>query len=174
MKLIYRLILCFVIVQLFTQNSIGQSKEYMLKAGFLEKFARLSEWPKETAMDTFKIAVIGESPFNGALEKMYSDFKILDKPVKINYIATIYELENSQILFISASENENLPYILAEIENKPVLTVGETKGYARKGVMINFYETNMGTVHFEINRKAVRKSGIKMDVMLLNFAKLIE
>jgi len=174
MKFFVKLVVCLAFWQFLSVASYSQTKEYMLKASFLEKFARFSEWPASTKMDTFKIKLIGTSYFNGALEKMYSSFKIKNKPVSIDYVSSIYDLDNCHILFISASENESLLQILEVISERPILSVGETKGYGTKGVIINFFNTREGTIHFEINKNKLAATGIKMDIMLLDFAKLIK
>jgi hypothetical protein len=52
------------------QNGIihAQTDEYLLKAGFLERFTRFIEWPGETNIadntKPFVISVIGENPFD--------------------------------------------------------------------------------------------------------------
>ncbi len=174
MKLHYKLVVCCLLILLFVTEGYSQSREYMLKAGFLEKFARLSEWPPNTKIDTFKIKVIGRSPFQGALEEMYNTNPILKKPVLIEYISSIDDINDCHILFISSSETRRIGSIIQQVGSKPIITVGETKGYISQGVIINFFETKNGTVHFEISKRNVAKSKIKLDIMLLNFAKLVE
>lgn len=166
--------LLFFSFLLVNQSSFSQTEEYMLKAGFLEKFARFSQWPKGNDPDTFQITVLGEDPFDGALEKMYHSHKIGGKPVAIAYISSVSEINNCHILFISSSKSKQLPSIIQQIGKKAILTVGETPRYAEKGVIINFYETNKGTIHFEISKSALMQSKVKMDIMLLDFAKLVE
>ncbi|NJO91160.1 MAG: YfiR family protein [Chloroflexia bacterium] len=146
----------------------------MLKAGFIERFARFSEWPHELSMDTFKIKVIGHSPFGGALEKMFAKVKVQDRPVSIEYVSSIADIEDCQILFISDSESKHVESIINQVSSKPVLTIGETKGYIDKGVIVNFYETSKGTVHFEISKTSIKNSKVKMDIKLLGYAKLVE
>ena len=174
MRLIVKLVICFLFLQLFPVKTYSQSKEYMLKAGFLEKFARFSEWPQDVKMDTFKITILGKSPFQGALEKMYTSYNIKKKPVSINYISSVDDIDNCHIMFVSKTMSRQLDTIIQKVGSKPILTVGETNGYVNKGVIINFFKTNKGTVHFEISKKNVKESGIKMDILLLNFAELVE
>jgi hypothetical protein len=62
--------------------------------------------------------------------------------------------------------------ILSCTGNKPILTVSDTKGFAEKGVLINFYM--MGDkIKFEINEKAVHESGLVMSYRLLNLARIV-
>lgn len=170
-KNIYIVILFIVGLQL---DSFGQSGGYLLKAGFLEKFANYAQWPKHTDRKSFKITVIGNNPFSNDLDIMYKGFEIKNRPVEINYIQSIYEIGNCDILFIAVREKDRLIAILSEIKNRPILTVSDFDGFGQIGVMINFYETQQGTIHFEINVNMLKKANIKMDVMLLDFAKIVQ
>ena len=154
----------------------AQPVEYLLKAGFIEKFARFIDWPGESgfqdAESPFVISVIGESPFRGSLEKIYGQGRIKGKQVSINYIQTVDEIAGSHVLFICASERKNLPRILETAGRHPVLVVSDTRGFVREGTHINLYITEKGTLHFEINVKAVKQSGLSVQLALLEVAKI--
>ena len=172
------LILNLIIFLLSTGLIQAQSREYMFKAGFLEKFARFTDWPNNTNMDDkttpFKICIIGENPFKNILAKMYKKQKIKNKRVEIFYISKIEDIKECHLLFITKEQEKNLLNILLTIKEKPILTVGDTNGYANKGVHINLYITNKGTIHFEINEKKVKESGLRINLMLLEVAKIIK
>jgi len=53
-----------------------------------------------------------------------------------------------------------------------VLTVGDTKGFAELGGIINFVLDN-DRVRFEVNRKAAEQAGLKISSKLLIVAKLV-
>ena len=126
-------------------SASAQQSEYMMKAVFLEHFTRFIEWPEtyEVADPSypFYVAVIGESPFGSILEQIYIDqeIKIKNRKVEILYISSPAEIPDCHILFISSSSKEILPEILSYTGNKPILTVGDSKGFAEAGVLINFY-----------------------------------
>lgn len=156
------------------QDLNAQNKEYILKASFIGKFAQFTEWPDDNLRDTFRIYIFGESPFMGELGKMYVNHKIKNKPVKIYHINKIKQIDNKcNVLFISSIESSSLNDILIHIQEMPILSISETEGYASKGVHINFYNTQKGTVHFEVNQSSLKKSKLTMDIYLLNYAKTI-
>jgi len=173
-----RLIFCLAIVVFNCSKSKAQS-EYMLKAAFLEKFTRYIEWSQASNMDDPSkpcyISVIGKNKFNGELETMYGGkLRIRNKKVKINYINRIDEIENTNILYICESDKSKVAKILDYTKNKPILTVSEYDGFANLGVHINFYITDKGTVHFEINEPKLKESGLRMDMLILQIAKVIK
>jgi len=155
---------------------LGQEQEYQIKAVFLEQFTRFIEWPdSSTVSDTsapFIVAVIGENPFGSILEKTYAKRKIKHKKVEIRTISTPDEIADCHLLFISSSNKKNLPEILSRTRNKPILTVGDTEGFAQEKVLINFYLSGK-KVKFEINEKAVHDSGLVVSYMLLSLARIV-
>ena len=157
-------------------HSVCQSDEYLMKAGFIEKFTRFIQWPNDSVqadtINPFIITVLGENTFDGTLNEFYSDTKIKKRNVVINYISNIDELGHSHILFISGSSKNNLEQILNIANQHAILTISETKGFAKKGVLINFY-LEQNKIRFEINQKAFKDSGLKVSHMLLKIAKIV-
>ena len=155
----------------------AQTNEYLLKAGFLSKFADYIEWPdninNKPLNQPFVITVLGSNSFEGALEILYENKRIKKRKVKIEYIDELTKLKDCHVLFISKSKKEKISEIINFTKNKPILTVAETKGAAKKGVHINFYITERETINFEINRNALIKSGLEVDVLLLEVAKIV-
>lgn len=154
----------------------AQADEYMMKAGFLERFTRFIEWPGETNIadntKPFVISVIGENPFDKKLDQFFKTTKIKNRSVEIRYISELEEIQDSHILFITKSKQKQLSEILFLTQDKPVLTVSDTDGFGKKGVRINFY-IKQDKIHFEINKDAIQKSGLQISYLLLNIAKII-
>lgn len=150
-----------------------QAPEYEVKAEFLERFTRFIDWPADSEPGgRFVIGVLGRSPFNGYLERMAAERKIKGRPVEIRYLVDPAQVDACQIVFITASERERLKRILARTATKPILTVGDSDGYATAGVLINFYDAG-DTVRFEVNEAAVERSGLHVSSKLLKLARLV-
>ncbi|MCK5509646.1 MAG: YfiR family protein [Desulfobacterales bacterium] len=151
--------------------------EYTVKAVFLERVTRFIEWPPDKKVDDiskpFVIAVIGKNPFGSKLDNIYSKRKIRDKKVKVIYISKINQIADSHILFIPVSEKKRLQSIISYSKEKHVLTIGDSNGFAEKGVLFNFY-TASNQIKFEINEKAVRGSGLSINYLLLNVARIVD
>ncbi|PLX12016.1 MAG: hypothetical protein C0597_14175 [Marinilabiliales bacterium] len=172
----YKRILLFLALALCSIHTFSQANVYILKAVYLEKISRFVSWPQEAQMDNpdlpFVIAIIGKTPLADNLEQIYSTQKIYDKKVEIRRISNLYEIESVHILVIAESERKNLQNILTLTKKLPVLTVGETPGFAEKGVQINFYE-DKNKLRFEINETAVLQSSLQMSFYLLNTARVV-
>lgn len=172
------LILNVVLFLMITSaNSFSQTREYLLKAGYIEKFTHFIEWSELTgitnAADVFSIAVIGENKYDNALEKIFNKVKVKNRRVDIRYISSINEINNCMVLIISESKSEKLMEILSYTSRKPILTIGETAGWGKRGVMINML-IYKNYIRYEINLSALNKSGLKVNGLLLSSAIIIK
>lgn len=152
--------------------------EYLLKAVFLERFTRFVEWPQDDSFndDTkpFIIGVIKPGPFDSILAPIYKNQAIKGKPVKIRYIKKINEIHHCHMLFIGNTGFKKLKKIIKSVRFYPVLTVSDSKGYAKRGVHINMYIDEKKQIRFEINKKAVTQSGLAISYLLLKVSKQVE
>lgn len=151
--------------------------EYALKAEFIERFTRFVDWPATHVpggdRGTFTIGIVGDDPFGAHLRRLASSRRIKDRRVEIRKINEVSEIGRCQLLFISDLEQSRLGEILDATRERPILTVGDTPGYAEAGVLINFY-LDGDRVRFEINEQAVAESGLQMDARLLKLARVID
>jgi hypothetical protein len=88
---------------------------------------------------------------------------------KIVYIKDLRATDSVDVLFIASSEADRLPYLLQQLEGKPILTVGDTEGFADRGVMINMMLVQQ-SLRMEVNLKALARSGLEPDSHLLRVA----
>lgn len=160
-------------VSLFAQAT---SREYQIKAAFLFNFMQFVEWPPTVftnADDPFRIGVLGQNPFDAALEETVQGETISNHKIIVEHATQVEDLKNCQLIFISKSEKKHVTEILSALEDKPVLTVSEIEGFAQHGGGINFYlEGNK--VRFEVNPDAARHDGLKVSSQLLSLGKIIQ
>jgi hypothetical protein len=170
------LIVCLIIFINGNMTIHAQFDEYMMKAGFIERFTRFIDWPSETTMadstKPFIISVIGKNPFDEKLDQFFHTTKIKNRQVHIRYISELDEIQDSHVLFIAQSEQKQLSDIISQVQEKPILTISDTNGFGEKGVLINFF-IEQDKIRFEINKNAVQKSGLQVSYLLLNVAKII-
>lgn len=172
-NLIALVILYFFILPLTAKS---QSREYLVKAGYIEKFTHFVVWPeREINNDSiFKIAVIGENNYGSNLDEIFASVKVYNKPVRINYIKSVDEIKNAKVLVIAGSiQNQLLNQVLNATMGKPILTISESTGYGKMGLLINMVLVN-NFIRFEINKATLSKSGLKINSLLLNSAIIIE
>jgi hypothetical protein len=161
----------FLAAALFFSSVIilGQGRatsEYEVKAAYLLNFARFVEWP--AGNDPFYICVVGDNPFQGALERLVEGESIDGRPIVVRSLSRWQE--PCRILFVSRSERD--AFRILRQAGRGVLTVGEEPGFLSDGGMINFV-VDERKVKFEVNLKAATESSIRINSRLLSVAKSV-
>ncbi|WP_310494101.1 YfiR family protein [Dechloromonas sp.] len=146
--------------------------EYEVKAAFLFNFAKFVEWPAGPS-ESMTLCLIGADPYEGALKvfenRMVDGKRFTSHRIKLQSDA---ELMNCNILYIAHSERERFAGLLQAIKGAPILTVGDYSGYARQGVMINFY-LDQDKVRFEINPSAAKQAGLRISAKLIKLGQIV-
>ena len=154
---------------------LSGSVEYPVKASLLLNFAKFAEWPAgsaQAAARTVAICVLGDDPFGRVLDDTVAGRTAGGRPLEVRRYRRLEGIESCHVLFLAAAEQERLPQALARIGAAPVLTVGDTKGFADEGVIINFVLEG-SKVRFEVNTDSAERAGLKISSKLLQLAKRI-
>lgn len=150
-------------------------KEAEVKAAFLYHFTDYVEWPAsafESNSSPFVIGVLGKSEVHSSLQSVVRGKNWHGRAFVVKRVDTAKEMRECHVLFVAGAEAKRLPQILEILDDAPVLTVGESEGFAQKGGMINlFIEQNR--VRFEINPDAARRARLTISSKLLNLAKVV-
>jgi hypothetical protein len=152
-------------------------KEYQIKAVFLLNFVNFISWPDSAFEDQyadFSICVFGKDPFG-----IFLDFTTEDQTakngrgLKIKRIKNnLQEIQYCHILFISASEQNNLKAILDKTRNIAILTVSDIDNFVKKGGMVKFFSRN-NKIRLGINPDAIKAEGLVANANLLNLSHII-
>src|SRR5205823_9051243 len=102
------------------------------------------------------VGLLGQMPFAEALE-LLGGKKIQGRKLVIKRLTRPQEAADCQVLFISASEKSRMADIVAELKNRPVLTVSEIDGFAERGGMVNLVAVQ-NHINMEINREVAKAS----------------
>jgi hypothetical protein len=153
-----------------------EGAEYSVKLGFLYNFTKFVEWPPDAFRDAgapLVICIVGHDPFRQDLEAELRTRKVGDRPVEVRSQTSNDKLTACHVVFVPDTEKNQSDRILRGLEGSRTLTVGETEGFAVLGGIINLtVEDNK--VHFEINRLAADRAGLKIPSRLLSIAKIVK
>jgi hypothetical protein len=169
-------------LSLNAQNTSG-SAEYLIKAGFIYNFANLVQWPSSSFAQPdspIVIVILGEDHFGTTLDRASDGKKVNSRPFVLKRAKSISELQRTlgpqkdcQILYVSSSEMPHLNDAIQMLKGVPVLTIGETPGFARNGGIINLIlEDNK--VRFEVNVAAAKEADLNISSRLLALARIIQ
>ena len=167
-------LILFCVLSTLTQAQISETE---LKAAYIERFTRFIEWPtnidNNTEKTNFVITVLGDNTYGSSLNNLFNEYKIKELPVTLKYTNNYNEIIESNIVIICNSERKKLRETLKFLETKPILIISDSKDFAKEGTYINMY-LDGNRVRYEINLKAIEKTGLKVSSLLLNSAKIVE
>ena len=147
--------------------------EYQVKVVLLDKLTRFVDWPGGGSPNrAFVLAVLGRTPFGDDLDAYFASHTVKNRPVTIRYLHQPAEVKDCDLLFICASEQPRLGAILEPLKGHPVLTVGDSEGFAQAGVMVGMVRAG-GKITFEVNLAPVREAGLRMAPGFLQLVKIV-
>jgi PAS domain S-box-containing protein len=162
------LILVFVLSISTSQSIKAQASYSKLKSAFVLKFADNITWNNESEIKTFKIGFFGDDTetFN-ELRLASKNRTIRNKPIEVLEIKRTSNINDLQLLYVSASEVYRINQIYAEIEKKNILLVTEDCPESQY-VMFNLvYNQGSKKVSFEINKANLIIENFTMNTELL-------
>ena len=157
---------------LFLLNTLmlhAYESEDKLKTVIVGKIAKYISWNEHTS-DYFVITVLNNQ-FGSMFDEVYRNRSIKNRPVKIQYITNIEDMNSSDILFISQKNLHDIDEILLKTKGLNILTVSDLRGFAQKGgsVQLYFLGRNLKIIinidamkekHFRVNNRLIRVSEI--------------
>ena len=157
----------------------SDSSEYLIKAGFIYNFAKFVEWPTTAFAQPdspIVIGILGIDPFGPLIDRIVENKKIGARGFvvkRLKWGGDLKDLKECKILFVGSSERAHIDELMQIVKTLPILTVGETPGFAERGGVIRFVlEDNR--VRFEINVDAAHEADLTISSRLLTLARIIQ
>jgi hypothetical protein len=152
-----------------------RAPEYQVKAVFLFNFAQFVDWPSDAfpAADTpLVICILGDDPFGDALDQVVRDERLGGRRFQVRRYRSVDEIKTCHILFISRSGGARPEVILADLKQRPILTVSDADGFAQRGGMIRFV-TDRNRIRLQLNLAATEAAHLTISSKLLRVAEIV-
>ncbi|ALG66570.1 YfiR family protein [Beggiatoa leptomitoformis] len=148
--------------------------EYAIKTAFIYNVIRMVEWPDDREGNTTPISIclIGENYFGDSLNALERK-TVRDRPLVLKKNIQLNTVKNCHLLFISASERNNLATIFRTVARLSVLTVGDVDSFAEMGGIVNLWRDEE-RIKVEVNLSAAEKVNLKISSRLLQLARVIQ
>ncbi|HZR65761.1 MAG TPA: TonB family protein [Terriglobales bacterium] len=159
--------LCVALTFLLIGAGPSDGSEYQVKAAYVYNFAKAAHWSAQAlaADSNLVIGVLGgDEEFVKVLRDTLSNKSINRHSIEIRHLRSPEEIKFCHLVFFRSSER-NARSIIANLNTKNVLLVGEDKQFLSDGGMINLDLEN-GKVSYEINSAALRESAISYEETL--------
>ena len=157
-----------------TRSAHAASREYQVKAAFIYNFTQFIEWPKDAfgGPDApFVVGVVGDDPFDGALEKIMASKSVGSRPIVTRHFSSAADVGPCQILFVPATMDSSFRALLDKTGSAPVLIVGESEALLPTGGAVRLFLED-GKMRFEINPNVLDAARLKASAKLMQLARI--
>jgi hypothetical protein len=148
--------------------------EYDIKAVFLYHFTQFVAWPEAAFPKPdapFVIGLVGADPFGSALNSIVGGESVGRHRLTVQTINDVTAEFRCQILYFT-EDSENL-LDLQRLRTAPVLTVGESDSFYKRGGMIQFF-LDRRRVRLKVNLEEARAHSLEVSAKLLRVADVTE
>lgn len=153
----------------FTPDINAQQVERQVAiSAYIYNFAKNVGWQNEESINEFHFLIIGQD------ERLIQEMMIMSKnktlrgkPIIVSSSAALKNSDNIQLVFVSRGSEKYFIEIFDKIEGKNILLVSDNYP-DKKLIMINFIDSEKGTLLFEINKANIINQHLNiMDDMIL-------
>jgi len=150
-------------------------EEYRVKAALILNCARFTQWPDNAfagADEPCDLCVVGDTALEASFRTVNGK-DIGSRQLRVRFMRGAGDFQGCDAVFISKDVDRSTALrILADIRDRPVLTIGEMTDFARCGGVINFFNRE-GRLRLEINPGSARRQGLKLSSRLLKLAVIV-
>ena len=151
-----------------------------LKVAYIYNFTRFIQWPEAPADRPFVIGVIGDPVMEGRLRVLEGEGRrVGGRPIEIRGDPTLDHAGACEILFVGGGATGRLPEIVRRTEGAPILLVGDTPGFAGRGVAIELFTKpdifrKTERLRFRIDPAALKGRGLVVSAQLYDVAEIVQ
>lgn len=148
------------------------ASDAQVKAAYLHKFPGFVEWPADsfaTPGAPILIGVLDAEAVYDELSRQVSGRMVKGRSVEIRRVHDAASLPTVHVLYIGSEAHRDAAAVLAQVSNRPVLTVTNTKAGLAPGAVLNLVEIG-GRIRVEASLPAAANNRLKLSSRLLGVA----
>jgi hypothetical protein len=143
-----------------------------VKAAFLFNFVKFTEWPPLPGRISILVCVVGNDGIAAAFVDTVRGQSINGRRLDVWRPDAVESWPLCQLLFIADAEMHGAASGLEDVRTLPVLTVSDSRGFARSAGIIELYLEG-GRMRFAINVDGISRSGLRVSSRLLGLARVV-
>ena len=166
-------IILAVVTLVLSIHQLGQAqtKDYKFQSLYVYNFAKTIEWPVNAFSEVdFIIGIFNNTKVFNEFNESLANRQVGTKKIIIKHFQTVDELAPTQILFMPASNRNNIKSILQKLNQASCLLITEKDRLLKEGSIINLVITDEGKMKYELNDLAATKLGLKIPTSIKSLA----
>ena len=148
------------------------ASESDLKAAFIFNFVRFTDFPASATHDVLKICYAAHEPMAGSLKEL-SGKRVGSRQIRVAPCFSAEEASSADVVVVGQSAQRHARALLGAVRGRPVLTIGDFKGFRKIGGTLNLV-VESDRMRFKVNLQAVRQQKLRIHPQLLKLASEIE
>lgn len=161
-------LISILIIQLAAYSLYAQSAR--LQGDIILRIAQHISWPVMDSEYKFIIGVIGSEADFQALQRLAAEKKTIHNyPIEVRYFKCTDKISECNLVYVSGECRYSIDKIVKVTKTSPVLVISNQPGYATRGSIINFVESE-GKVSIELNEEQALKRGLEVSAALREIA----
>ncbi len=157
--------LFFILFTFLFYSSPPPADDYTVYSVFVYNFIKYTEWPIGTQALT--IGVLNNERATEAIDRMAKAKSTPSMQLNVKNVVHEEELVNCQVIFIPTNSNNKCQKVGEKSKGQAILVITEEPDMVNKGSSISFKLVE-GKPRFQINKEALRASGLKMASSIVN------
>ena len=157
---------------LLQAQDLPPSRDTLVKAAFLHKFASFVEWPAGAfakADSPLRIGILGDDLVYRDLSELARDRARDGHPVVVTRLSASDALTGFHILYLKAASPARISDLVATVP-EGTLTVADSDGIHPRGSVLSFY-LDEGRVRFGVSLEAAAKQKLRLSPKLVAIAR---
>lgn len=151
----------------------GEPSENQIKAVFIYNFVKFVEWPShvfQSPDSPIVICTLGQDGLTDAIDTL-SGRTAQGRKLVLKPIGRPAQADHCHVVYVARSEKGQFAAVLRPTR-EAVLTVGDMRGFAANGGIINFAMAE-NRITFEVNVDAVARAGLRLSSQLVKLARVV-
>ena len=145
-----------------------------IKAAFLRNFASYVVWPEAAFPDagsSWHICILGPDPFGNLLDETLEGRIEQGRPFEIFRNTRLDASPSCQILYVAFDQPVQRRAVLAALQHRPVLTVGDADDFLLEGGMIRLQVGER--VEMSINLDQAKAASLRIQTKMLEVSRQV-
>jgi YfiR/HmsC-like len=147
-----------------------QRDEREVRVAYLYSLIKFVDWP--SPRNDLLIGYVGSQATGETLLKSLDGRKSDARTLQVVLSPNNEMLEKCEIIYFGDASPEEIRKTLTKVNGLPVLTVGETDSFPRRGGMIGLVKDE-DHIEIIINLQLAQRSGVKISSRVLNLATIV-
>jgi len=163
-------LLVFLAAVMFPTAPTQERDERAVRVAYLYTLIKFVDWPNP--QNDLLIGFVGSPATGQTLFKSLDGRKSDARTLHVAISPTDEQLGKCGILYFGDASEEDVRKTLPKVEGRPVLTLGETDSFPRRGGMIGLVKAE-DHIEIVVNLPLAQRSGIKISSRVLNLATIV-